>query len=73
MSSLLDSSVIASSLSHVMSTLFDISIISVAELREMVQVRVREVIPAYRGPGGTVMLTLGVETGKHNIRLMKLQ
>ena len=50
-------------LSQVMS-ISDISIsVSVAELMEMVQVRVRGAIrPAKRGPGGTVMTTSGVET-----------
>ena len=42
--------------------------LSVAGLREMVQVRVRGVVlPAYSGPGGTVILTSGVETGKKRI------
>ena len=50
-------------LSQVMS-ISDISIsVSVAELMEMVQVRVRGAIrPAKRGPGGTVTVTSGVET-----------
>ena len=50
-------------LSQVMS-ISDISIsVSVAELMEMAQVRVRGAIrPAKRGPGGTVMNTSGVET-----------
>ena len=50
-------------LSQVMS-ISDISIsVSVAELMEMVHVRVRGAIrPAKRGPGGTVMNTSGVET-----------
>ena len=50
-------------LSQVMSV-SDISIsVSVAELMEMVQVRVRGAIrPAKRGPEGTVMSTSGVET-----------
>ena len=38
--------------------------VSVAELKEMVQVRVREaVLPAYSGPSGIVTSTSGVETG----------
>ena len=38
--------------------------VSVAELREMVQVRMRGVVlPAYSGPGGTVIVMSGVETG----------
>ena len=45
--------------------------VSVAELMEMVQVRVRGSIrPANSGPGGTVMATSGVETKQeigHNI------
>ena len=47
-------------------SMVDIEIgLSVAGLREMVQVRVRGVVlPAYSGPGGTVILTSGVETGK---------
>ena len=45
----------------------DISV-SVAELREMLQVRVRGVVlPAYSGPGGTVIVTSGVETGRREI------
>ena len=41
--------------------------VSVAGLMEMVQVRLRGVIlPANSGPGGTVMLTSGVETGKYH-------
>ena len=50
-------------LSQVMS-ISDISIrVSVAELMEMVQVRVRGAIrPAKREPGGTVVTTSGVET-----------
>ena len=50
-------------LSQVMS-ISDISIsVSVAELMEMVQVRVRGAIPpAKSGPGGTVMTTSGAET-----------
>ena len=39
--------------------------VSVAELKEMVQVRVRgAVLPAYSGPLGTVTSTSGVETGE---------
>ena len=38
-------------------------VVSVAELKEMVQVKVRgAVLPAYNGPGGIVILTSGVET-----------
>ena len=38
-------------------------VVSVAELKEMVQIRVRgTVLPAYNGPGGIVILTSGVET-----------
>ena len=38
--------------------------VSVAELKEMAQVRVRgAVLPAYSGPLGTVTSTSGVETG----------
>ena len=41
--------------------------VSVAGLMEMVQVRVRGVVlPTNSGPGGTVMLTSGVETGKYH-------
>jgi hypothetical protein len=52
-------------LSQVMS-ISDMTIsVSVAELMEMVQVRVRGAIrPAKRGPGGTVMTTSGVETAR---------
>ena len=58
-------------LSQVMS-ISDISIsVSVAELMEMVQVRVRGAIrPAKRGPEGTVMTTSGVETAWESIRLL---
>ena len=42
--------------------------VSVAELREMLQVRVRGVVlPAYSGPGGTVIVMSGVETGRREI------
>ena len=52
-------------LNQVTSTVVVVIKISVAELMEMVQVRVRGVVlPANSGPGGTVMLTSGVETGK---------
>ena len=61
LASLLDKRVLP--LDQVMSV-SDISIsVSVAELMEMVQVRVRGAIrPAKRGPVGTVMTTSGVET-----------
>ena len=40
--------------------------VSVVGLMEMVQVRVRGVVlPANSGPGGTVMSTSGVETGRN--------
>ena len=46
--------------------------VSVAELREMVQVRVRGVVlPAYSGPGGTVIAMSGVETGSRKITTNK--
>ena len=49
---------------HETSTVAAVIKMSVAELMEMVQVRVRGAIrPAKRGPGGTVMSTSGVETG----------
>ena len=51
-----------SPLSHVTSMSSSLTSLSVAGLREMVQVRVMEVVPAYSGPGGTVILTSGVET-----------
>ena len=39
-------------------------VVSVAELKEMVQVRVSgAVLPAYSGPSGIVISTSGVETG----------
>ena len=50
--------------SHVTSMFSTLTSLSVAVLREMVQVRVMEIDPAYSGPDGTVMLTSGVETGK---------
>ena len=46
--------------------------VSVAGLIEMVQVRVRGVVlPANSGPGGTVISTPGVETGR-NVNLESL-
>ena len=63
LASLLDKCLIP--FSQVMSTVVSETMMSVAGLREMVQVRVRGVVlPAYSGPGGTVMMTSGVETGK---------
>ena len=56
-------------LSQVTSLLLIETSVSVSELMEMVQVRVRGAIrPAKRGPEGTVMTTSGVETKKeiHN-------
>ena len=51
--------------SQVMSMSVIDTAVSVAEFMEKVQVRVRGVVfPAYRGPGGTVILTSGVETGE---------
>ena len=58
--------------SQVMSVVDMAISVSVAELMEMLQVRVRGATrPANRGPRGTVMTTSGVETGrkdddKHN-------
>ena len=50
--------------SQVMSMSVTDMAVSVAELKEMVQVRVRgAVLPAYSGPSGTVTSTSGVETG----------
>ena len=50
-------------LNQVTSVLVIKTSVSVAELMEMVQVRVRGVtLPAKRGSGGTVMTTSGVET-----------
>ena len=47
--------------------------VSVAGLMEMVQVRVRGVVlPANSGPGGTVMLTSGVETEKKCVTVIKV-
>ena len=61
LASLLDKRMIP--LNQVMSTVVSETMMSVAGLREMVQVRVRGVVlPAYSGPGGTVILTSGVET-----------
>ena len=59
--SLLDKGVVP--FSQVMSMVVTETGLSVAGLREMVQVRVRGVVlPAYSGPGGTMMMTSGVET-----------
>ena len=73
LSSLLDKG--AEPFSQVMSMSVTDMVVSVAEFMEMVQVRVRGVVlPAYRGPGGTVILMLGVETGerkKFNIKCVK--
>ena len=50
--------------SQVMSMSVTDMAVSVAELKEMVQVRVTEaVLPAYSGPLGIVTATSGVETG----------
>ena len=63
LSSLLDKG--AEPFSQVMSMSVTDMVVSVAEFMEMVQVRVRGVVlPAYRGPGGTVILMSGVETGE---------
>ena len=63
LSSLLDKG--AEPFSQVMSMSVTDMVVSVAEFMEMVQVRVRGVVlPAYRGPGGTVILMFGVETGE---------
>ena len=61
-------------LNQVMSIL-DISIsVSVAELMEMVQVRVRGAVrPAKRGPGGTVMAISGVETARKKYIILLLR
>ena len=63
LASLLDKHVLP--LSQVISvSIIEIST-SVALLMEMVQVRVRgAILPANSGPGGTVMSTSGVETGR---------
>ena len=63
LASLLDKRVLP--LSQVISvSMIEIST-SVALLMEMVQVRVRgSILPANSGPGGTVMTTYGVETGR---------
>ena len=54
--------------SQVMSMSVTDTAVSVAELREMVQVRVRGVVlPAYSGPEGTVIVMSGVETGRREI------
>ena len=48
---------------HKTSTVAAVIMISVAGLMEMLQVKVRGAIrPANRGPGGTAMITSGVET-----------
>ena len=73
LSSLLDKG--AEPFSQVMSMSVTDMVVSVAEFMEMVQVRVRGVVlPAYRGPGGTVILMFGLETGerkKFNIKCVK--
>ena len=64
--SLLDNAVVP--LSQVISMSVTEISVSVAGLMEMVQVRVRGVVlPANSGPGGTVMSTSGVETGRNNV------
>ena len=51
--------------SQVMSMVVTETEVSVKELREMEQVKVRgAVLPAKSGPGGTETLMFGVETGK---------
>ena len=51
--------------SQVMSMSVTDMAVSVAELKEMVQVRVRgALLPAYKGPLGIVTSTSGVETGR---------
>ena len=51
--------------SQVMSMSVTETALSVAELKEMVHVRVRTVkLPANSGPGGIVTMTSGVETGE---------
>ena len=50
---------------HMTSVSMTATSVSVAELMEMLQVRVRgAILPANNGPGGTVMITSGVETGR---------
>ena len=61
LASLLDKGLVP--FSQVMSMSVTDMAVSVAELREMVQVRVREVVlPVNSGPGGTVIVISGVET-----------
>ena len=69
LSSLLDKG--AEPFSQVMSMSVTDMVVSVAEFMEMVQVRVRGVVlPANRGPGGTVILMSGVETGERDINFV---
>ena len=58
--SLLDSSV--SALNHIIFMSSRLTLLSVAEFRNVVHIRVKEDVPAYRGPGGTVIHISGVET-----------
>ena len=47
--------------------------VSVAGLMEMVHVRVRgAILPAISGPGGTVMSTSGLETGRNDVTVLML-
>ena len=64
LASLLDKRVLP--LSHVTSISVITTSVSVAGLMEMEQVRLRgATLPANSGPGGTVMTTSGVETGRY--------
>ena len=57
--------------SQVMSMSVTDMAVSVAELKEIVHVRVRTVkLPANSGPGGTVILTSGVETKERKLVLV---
>ena len=71
LASLLDKRVLP--LSHVISTPDSAITISVVGLMEMLQVRVRGVIrPANSGPRGTIMITSGVETGRKDDNMLRI-
>ena len=56
-------------INHMTSVSMIATAVSVAELMEMLQVRVRgAILPANSGPGGTVMTTSGVETEIYHIK-----
>ena len=65
LASLLDKGVLP--LSHMTSVSVIATSVSVAGLMEILQVRVKgAILPANSGPGGTIMITSGVETEKRS-------